>query len=154
MAETDLTKLIKKELYYYAGANKLGIYGGFEITLGDGYGNERVDFMTMDCYDNFKCYEIKVSYGDLKSKCKLSFHGDYNYLVLSWNLYEYLMENDMLNNYMDMGKVGILYYSQENNNFVVVSKAKKMTVLAAEKVKLMHCMVRSLSRLTKAGNEE
>lgn len=66
------------------------IYGCEEITIGfhnGGKGNEIVDFMTMDSKGIIKCYEIKVTLEDLKSKAKKSWYGNYNYLVVSEELY-------------------------------------------------------------------
>ena len=66
------------------------IYGCEEITIGfhnGGRGNEIVDFMTMDSKGIIKCYEIKVTMEDLKSKAKKSWYGNYNYLVVSEELY-------------------------------------------------------------------
>jgi hypothetical protein len=50
------------------------IYGCEEITIGfynGGKGNEIVDFMTMDSKGIIKCYEIKVTLEDLKSKANI-----------------------------------------------------------------------------------
>ncbi|WP_324825096.1 hypothetical protein [Sinanaerobacter sp. ZZT-01] len=62
------------------------IYGCEEITIGfvnNGYGDEIVDFMTMDSKGIIRCYEIKVTIQDLKSSAKKSWYGHYNYLVVS-----------------------------------------------------------------------
>lgn len=58
MAETELTKEIKKALLYYAKADQAGVYGCYEVCLGAGYGDEYVDFMTMNSKNEFKSYEI------------------------------------------------------------------------------------------------
>ena len=42
--------------------------------------------MTMDCKGFFRCYEIKTSKSDFKSKAKKSFVGDFNYFVLMQKL--------------------------------------------------------------------
>ena len=76
-----------------------GFYGCEEVTVGfanQGLGKEIADFMLMEPKGFIRCYEIKVSISDLKSKAKLSWYGNYNYLVVSdelaetikeWNLY-------------------------------------------------------------------
>ena len=67
------------------------IYGCEEVTIGfhnNGYGNEIVDFMHMDSKGIIKCYEIKVTFNDLKSDAKKSWYGHYNYLVVSDDLYK------------------------------------------------------------------
>ncbi len=66
-------------------------YGCEEVTIGfkkSGHGDEIVDYMTMDANSVFKCYELKVTLSDLKTDHKMSFYGDYNYLVVSDALYE------------------------------------------------------------------
>ena len=88
MAETELTKEIKKALLHYTKADAPGVYGCYEVCLGAGYGDEYVDFMTMSSTNVFRAYEIKISLSDLKSKAKLSFCGDYNYIVLPEELYQ------------------------------------------------------------------
>ena len=37
--------------------------------------------------DLFRCYEIKVTMQDFRSKAKKSWYGNYNYLVISSKLY-------------------------------------------------------------------
>lgn len=61
MAETELTKEIKKALLYYTKADQSGVYGCYEVCLGAGYGDEYVDYMTMSSTNVFRAYEIKVS---------------------------------------------------------------------------------------------
>ena len=61
-------------------------YGCTEVTIGfrhNGHGDEIVDYMSMDAREIFRCYELKVSFSDLKSNNHLSWYGDYNYLVIS-----------------------------------------------------------------------
>lgn len=68
-------------------------YGCSEVTIGFarssiGKGDEVVDFMGFEKDKQiFRCYEIKVSLSDLKSKCAKSFYGHYNYLVVPEWLY-------------------------------------------------------------------
>lgn len=53
------------------------IYGCEEVTIGfykDGHGDEIVDFCTMDSNGIIRCYEIKISMNDLKSKAKKSWY--------------------------------------------------------------------------------
>lgn len=40
MAETELTKEIKKALLHYTKADAPGVYGCYEVCLGAGYGDE------------------------------------------------------------------------------------------------------------------
>ena len=76
--KTNLTKEIEKSIILTSKATGPGVYGCLEVTLGEGYGHERVDYMTMDCKGFFRCYEIKTSKSDFKSKAKKSFVGDFN----------------------------------------------------------------------------
>lgn len=73
-------------------------YGCAEVTIGfvhNGHGDEIVDFMSMDASGIIKCYEIKVSMRDLKSENKLSWYGDYNYLVINRMLYTQIEDYDL-----------------------------------------------------------
>ena len=69
--------------------SSFGYYGCEEVTIGfanNGHGNEIVDFMSMDSKGIIRCYEIKVTMADLKSKAKKSWWGHYNYLVIGGEL--------------------------------------------------------------------
>lgn len=69
--------------------SSFGYYGCEEVTIGfanNGHGNEIVDFMSMDSKGTIRCYEIKVTMADLKSKAKMSWWGHYNYLVIGGDL--------------------------------------------------------------------
>lgn len=88
MSERHETVAIKKYLDYDTAKKR--IYGCDEVTIGffnGGGGDERVDYMTMDSRGVLRCYEIKVTMGDLKSSAKKSFYGHYNYLVVTDSLY-------------------------------------------------------------------
>lgn len=84
MSKTIQTQCLEKQLY--STTIKRGVFGTFEVTLG-WYGKERVDFMTYDCKDIFRCYEIKVSAADFHSNAKVSFVGNYNYYVMTEELW-------------------------------------------------------------------
>lgn len=145
--KTDLTMEMEKALYEYSGAGCAGIYGGFEVSLGDGYGQERVDYMTMDSKDEFRCYEIKSSMNDFASDAKLTFAGDYNYLFLPMELEERILVSEAVRDKFLRLKtegVGILLY--DGKTVLMATKAKKRPLTMAKRVELMHCMVRSLSR--------
>ena len=84
MAKTQETLSLEAALY--ALSEKKRYYGCTEVTIGfkkTGHGDEIVDFMSLDSDGIFRCYEIKVSYADLKTDNKKSWYGDYNYLVIS-----------------------------------------------------------------------
>lgn len=88
------TKVIEKVLYnsLFGSNEKLAReYGTKEVTIGfqrNGNGREIVDFMSYEPKEDIiKCYEIKVSMQDFKSGAKKSWCGNYNYLVVSKDLY-------------------------------------------------------------------
>lgn len=126
-------------------ANKR-IYGCEEITIGfynSGHGNEIVDFMTMDSKGIIKCYELKVTLQDLKSKAKKSWYGHYNYLVTTKELY------DKIENWDDYipRDVGIIIGGMgfrgepclENRR-----KPKKQNISKEQEMMLKESMVRSI----------
>lgn len=47
----------------------------------------------MDSKGSLRCYEIKVTLADLKSKVKKSWYGLYNYLFVTSELYEKIANN-------------------------------------------------------------
>lgn len=92
------TKIIEQILYRNLFGNNPKLareYGTNEVTLGfsrDGRINngktEIVDFLSYDVRkDLFRCYEIKVTMSDFRSHAAKSWYGNYNYLVLSNELY-------------------------------------------------------------------
>ena len=148
MAETELTKEIKKALLYYAKADQAGVYGCYEVCLGAGYGDEYVDFMTMNSKNEFKSYEIKVSLSDMKSKAKLSFCGNYNYLVLPTELLYNPSAKEEIYRHISHG-IGILGYNPENAKIIELKKSGHMTLNIGRKVELMHYMIRSSLSLSR-----
>lgn len=75
-----------------------GHYGCPEVTIGfpsQGRGDEIVDFMSVDEEGRFRCYELKVTLADLKSNNKLSWYGDFNYLVVSRSLEQKVADWDL-----------------------------------------------------------
>ena len=114
MAKTKETLAIEDSLANLC--HEKGIYGCEEVTIGFPHqkkGNEIVDFITMDSKGTIRCYEIKVTLQDLKSNAKKSWHGHYNYLVVSESLHdkvsnwdEYLLDNVGLIVHHKTGYVG------------------------------------------------
>ena len=139
--KTELTKALEKAIFKASKADCLGIYGAFEVAIGKAYGNEYVDYMTMSSGNEFRCYEIKVSYSDFNSNNKLSFYGDFNYFVLPWELWEKIKD---LRRICD--PIGV--YAYKDGHIKLVRKAKRKILRIDDRVMLMHCMIRSLSRLT------
>lgn len=85
MAKNEATLQLERDIYN--ATKKQGVFGCYEVTIG-WYGSERVDYITYDTKGIWRCYEIKSSLSDFRSKAKLSFHGHYNYFVLTDELYE------------------------------------------------------------------
>lgn len=115
------------------------IYGCEEITIGfvnSGLGNEIVDFMTMDSKGIIKCYELKVTLTDLKSSAKKSWYGNYNYLVVSSELYNKVKD---WNEYVPE-HVGII----AGTGLESQRKAKKCIIDKDTELMLKESMVRSM----------
>jgi hypothetical protein len=137
--KTELTKQIELAIFKAVRANLLGVYGCIEVSFGKGYGDQYCDFATMTSDNIFHCYEIKITASDFRSKCKLSFLGDYNYFVLPEELYIEVKEEIPW-------IVGV--YIFRNGKCYCEKKARKRQVTIGERIDLMHGMIRSLSRLS------
>lgn len=86
------TRIIEKVLYENLFGTNQSLakeYGTTEVTIQrKGQKKELVDFMSYNIKkDIFRCYEIKVSMQDFWSKAAKSWYGNYNYLVVSKELY-------------------------------------------------------------------
>ena len=95
-----------------------------------------------DTKNIFRCYEIKISKKDFYSKAKLSFAGDYNYLVLAQDVYNEVKQD------IDIKFYGIGVYVYNGYDLILKKRAKQKTVHIGQKIDLMYCMIRSLSRYT------
>ncbi|MGG4288320.1 hypothetical protein ABEW81_11040 [Priestia megaterium] len=129
MAKTDTT--IELERAIYGATNKQGVFGCFEVTIG-WFGNERVDYMTYDTKGVWRCYEVKVSVSDFRSKAKKTFCGHYNYFVMTSELYQKVKEEVPSHIGIYVGRT-------------CVKRAKKQELLVEEKV-LKDSLIRSLAR--------
>lgn len=89
MSKTDDTIQLEKTIRHVT--HKMGTFGCSEVTIGFG-GKERVDYMTYDTTGIFRCYEIKVTKSDFRSKNKHSFVGHYNYFVVTKELYDQIKD--------------------------------------------------------------
>ena len=113
-------------------------YGTTEVTIDfqrNGNGRELVDFMSYDAKsDCFRCYEIKVTYQDFCISAKKSWYGNYNYLVLSSELYT---KRDI--NYWKKdvpSGVGIIVINTATLDKFVVQKAKRVDITSDIKMNL------------------
>ena len=138
MAKREDTLMIERALVEMT--KEKGIYGCEEITIGfvnQGFGGEIVDFMTMDSKGIFRCYEIKVTVPDLKSSAKKSWYGNYNYLVVSNELYTKLEDWEQ---FLPEG-VGLIKY---NTSLETVIKPKKKNIEINISLMLAQSMNRSM----------
>ena len=118
--------------------SSFGYYGCEEVTIGfanNGHGNEIVDFMSMDSKGTIRCYEIKVTMADLKSKAKLSFYGHYNYLVIGGELLDKLDDVKLLT----PKEIGIL-----DNNLSAIRRPKLKGIHTTTETMLKESLVRSM----------
>lgn len=129
IAKTKITEQLEKAIKM--ATSKIGTFSCFEVTIGFS-GNERVDFMTLNTKNVWRCYEIKASISDFRSKAKKTFVGHYNYFVLTNELYE-LVKNEIPSH------IGVYVYG------TCVKKAKKQELTVSDDV-LRFSMIRSLSR--------
>lgn len=124
-----------------------GIYGCEEITIGfvnGGHGNEIVDFMTMDSRGIIRCYEIKVTLQDLRSKAKKSWYGNYNYLVVSDEL-RYKIHD--WSEYLPEGVGLLMGYEREHFptwELQSIFNPKKQVIASEINIMLKESMVRSM----------
>lgn len=144
MPKRKETLELEEKLHYMC--HKRRLYGCEEVTIGfarNGHGNEIVDYCTMDSKGILKCYEIKVTIADLKSKNKKSWYGHYNYLFVTTELYEMIYSN--LNDYVpDYVGVAIPCLSSWSDGVEVKRAAKKQTIGEDQEVMLKESLIRSM----------
>lgn len=137
MAKTKMTIALEEALKQQSREKRE--YGCTEVTIGfkhDNHGNEIADYMSMDADGVFRCYELKVTAADLATDNKLSWYGDYNYLVVSEQLY---MKNPPWGNFIPP-YVGIL----AGPRLQVKRKAKKKDISEEQRNMLRDSLIRSL----------
>lgn len=121
-------------------------YGTTEVTIDfqrNGNGKELVDFISYDAKkDIFKCYEIKVTMQDFKSKAKKSWYGNFNYLVISKDLYE----EQALEEWKEQlpKNVGIIVVDTNTDEKICVSRSSKIEISRDQKDMLKNSLIRSL----------
>jgi hypothetical protein len=138
IAKTEVTTQLEKQIY--SATKKQGVFGCFEVTIG-WFGDERVDYMTYNTKGIWRCYEIKVSVSDFKSKAKKTFCGHYNYYVMTKELYEAVKDEIP-------SHIGVYIGGTS------VKRAKRQKLTIEEEI-LKNSLIRSLSRETeKSINSE
>ncbi|MEX2803833.1 hypothetical protein AB3329_01765 [Streptococcus sp. H31] len=148
MTKTTLTKTVEKAILNHN--NKMGVFACVEVMIGNWRSKsaitdqiEIVDVMTYETTGLLKCWEVKTSLADLKSKALLSFYGDYNYLVLPYELFVQASDKELLTKYYWQG-IGV--FSFKDGKLYCERKAKKKTVDLGLKVLMLESMNRSLAR--------
>lgn len=141
------TKIIEKVLLNSCfGSNpKLATdYGTTEVTIDFlKTGRELVDFMSYNARkDVIKCYEIKVTMEDFRSNAKKSWHGNYNYLVISNDLYSKMSLDDWKKE-IPKG-VGIIVVGIKSESKEIVLRAVKKDISQEIKDMLKNCLIRSM----------
>lgn len=149
MAKSERTLEFEKYLRRYTG--KQGIFGCPEVTIG-WFGNERVDFLTYDTNNLFKCYEIKVTRSDFYSKCHNTFIGNYNYYVMPRDLY-YEIKQDIPEEIgvLVENKIGDKIYEQ--SPLRSIKKAIKQDLKVDQDI-LKNSLIRSLCREAEIAHKE
>jgi hypothetical protein len=130
MAKTEATVQLERAIYN--ATRKMGTFCCFEVTIGIG-GSERVDYITYDTKKVWRCFEIKTSVADFRSKAKKSFVGHLNYFVLTKEVYEKVKDEVPKH-------VGVYV------NGMCRKRAKKQQVTPEMHETLTMSMIRSLSR--------
>lgn len=140
MTKTKQTRLIEQALIKRTNS-VLGCYGALEVTIGRSgtKGYERCDYVEFDTSSEIRCYEIKASMGDLKSKNKLSYLGDKNYLVVPKKL-----ADEILKSSYNLGGVGLISF--DGKNFKSLTRASKRAVGIGERVALLEGIAKSACR--------
>lgn len=80
-------KTLRLEESIYQATKKQGTFGCFEVTIG-WFGNERVDYLTYSTDGTWRCYEVKATVSDFRSKAAKTFVGHLNYFVMPQELYD------------------------------------------------------------------
>ncbi|OFI48836.1 hypothetical protein BG261_05455 [Floricoccus tropicus] len=153
MAKTLETKKCEKALWGYS--QNMGTFGCFEVKIGFDIKNiEIVDYITINTKSEIRAYEIKVSENDFNSSAKLSFVGDYNYMVMPKELFEKLRDkkNEKLSRLMFSG-VGFLTVD-ERGAIGLVRKPNKKMIYIEDKIKIQSSILRSLSREVKKAYKQ
>lgn len=155
MVKSAKTKFIEQVLWEKN--DEQGLFGCFEVSIG-WLGNELVDFITYKSNGEFRCYEIKVSKADYKSKANLSFHGDFNYYVMPVELYEelkYEAEKEQINKCLAVKNLFVTRLKNRGIGLIVVNdkgiattvvNAKRKPVNLGMRGTLLESMTRSLNR--------
>ena len=133
------TKDVERIAYNYLW--KKGTYLVFEVAvpraIENKYHRQRIDLLSYDTTDTYRCYEIKNSVSDFYSGCKWSFIGHYNYFILNSSIYEKVKKD-----IPDSIGVWLVY---ESGRMECVKKPKRQE-LKCRPEQMMFSMLQGLSR--------
>ena len=150
LTKSKTTKDIEKALFskYDAITN----HCAFEVKIGFSKSADQitkyveiVDFIVYQNDGIFRCFEIKSSKADFLSGQRLSFYGDYNYLVVPKKLLQEIENCDLFKSLLWKG-IGVLLVNIESAEIEVYRKPKKKIWNLGMKNILIESMVRSLAR--------
>ncbi|WP_430609077.1 hypothetical protein [Enterococcus sp. DIV0876] len=148
--KTALTVEMEEALYYYCRENSDIVVE--EVVMPDDQGI--VDTLscrlTAEEVFEWRCYELKVSLADFRSKAKLSFIGHYNYFVLPKALYEKVKDQIL-------PTIGVLVYHQfvekdtsRKGYFSVEKKPQRQQLQVSEKALLFRLISAQAREVSKA----
>lgn len=150
MTKSKTTKDIEKILLHKY--DTITNHCAFEVKIGFSKSTDQitkyveiVDFIIYQNDGIFRCFEIKSSKDDFLSGQKLSFYGDYNYLVVPQKLLQKIENCDLFKKLLWKG-IGILLVDIETAEIEIYCKPKKKTWNLGMKNILIESMVRSLAR--------
>ena len=154
--KTELTLSLERQIQ--SATLRQALFGCLEVTIG-WFGKERVDYITYDTKDIWRCYEIKVSKSDFNSKAHNTFIGHYNYYVMPIELFEEVKDKIpsnigvycQLNSMNDIKKYKGNKY--EGSFFASVKRAKKQKLGANGQV-MKNSLIRSLCREVSKKDKE
>jgi len=145
MSKNDITKDLEQRLYKYT--NGTVLCSCFEVTIGF-FGKERVDYLSLDYKNTWRCYEVKSCKADFYSKAHHTFIGNLNYYVMPFAVYEQV-KNDVPKG------VGVLTELSEKNYTCTdlwVTKKPVRQELKVDERQLLLYMLRSLNRYSRQIN--
>lgn len=150
MAKSELT--IKLENEFLERLHLKREFAVHEVTLGN-YGIVDVLGYTGDVQRNgrgrkltrsvtWRCYEIKISKSDFYSKSKWTFIGNYNYFVMTEELYKQVKKDIPKHVGVILAKIGangrFAFWSEDN--------ASRQNIKGLSHEEITDCMISSLSR--------
>jgi len=142
MSKTVKTREIERRLWQFTNRKK-PVYGVFEVTVGyiaygaEGY--DRADYITLETDGTIWAYEIKTTVSDFHSAAKKSFIGDYNYLVLSRDVYEAVKDNGL------PWGIGVVV-ENETGGLTLVRKSGHKNVSVGQRAEVVESMLKAATR--------